>query len=117
MKLSQTANTNYAPIENLSAILTPPQVFMFIKKAVPELKLGQASLQQSLENQQWKAATKQAHRLKSTISLLSADSLVNSLDLIESGNDVVIQSPEFRESVITLCQQLVDSLEHYLNNT
>ena len=117
MKLTHTTNTGCAPVENLSSLLTPPQVFKFVQKAIPELKLGQASLKQSLENQQWKTATKQAHRLKSTISLLSADNLVHNLDLIESGKDTIIQSSEFRDLVVNQCLQLVESLETYLNST
>lgn len=116
MTSSKDTNAGYSSIENLSALLTPPQVSKFVQKAVPELKLGQAALQQSLEGQQWKAAAKQAHRLKSTISLFSADSLVTSLDLIESGNLAVIQPSTFSESLMTQCQQLIDNLESYLAN-
>lgn len=116
MKSSGTENNGYAQVEPLRELLTHQQVAKFVKKAVPELKMGQTSLQQSLENKQWKVATKQAHRLKSAISLLSAHSLVSSLDLIESGNDSKVQTPEFRALVISQCQQLVDGLEHYLAN-
>lgn len=116
MATSQTNNTERAQIGPLSELLTHQQVVKFLKKAIPELKLGQAAIRQSLENQQWGTATKQAHRLKSTISLLSAHSLVSNLDLIESGNDSNIRSPEFRELVVSQCQQLVDSLEQYLSN-
>jgi len=103
MTTSHTQNAERAQIGTLSELLTPQQVANFLKKAIPELKLAQASLRQSLENQQWKDASKQAHRLKSTISLLSADSLVNNLDLIESGDNAVIHSPEFRELVASQC--------------
>lgn len=115
MTTSNTQNAERAQIGTLSELLTPQQVANFLKKAIPELKLAQASLRQSLENQQWKVATQQAHRLKSTISLLSADSLVGNLDLIESGNDSRIRSPEFRELVTEQCQQLVETLEQYLS--
>ena len=115
MTTSHTQNAERTQIGILSELLTPQQVVNFLKKAIPELKLSQASLRQSLENQQWGTATKQAHRLKSTISLLSADSLVSNLDLIESGHDSNIRSPEFRELVVDQCQQLVDTLEQYLS--
>lgn len=116
MNPAPTVNTGYDPIEKLSALLTPAQVFKFVQQAVPELKLAHASLQHSLINQQWADASKQAHRLKSTISLLSVDSLVHNLDLIESADSTAVESSDFRELVASQCQQLVDSLESYLNN-
>jgi len=112
----QDSNSDYAVIESLSSMLTPAQVFKFLEKSVPELEQGQGEIKQALENQEWEVAAEQAHRLKSTIGLLSVDSLVVSLDLIEAGDTAVIQSPEFRGSFVTECQQLIDSLESYLAN-
>jgi len=117
MTFSQDPESDYSAIESLSSVLTPQQVFNFLEKSVPELKKGQGSLEQSLANRRWEAAAKQAHRLKSTISLLTAESLVESLDLIESGTDPMIQSPDFRESIVAQCQQLIDNLESYLTSS
>ena len=117
MTSSKNTNAGHSSIKNLSALLTPPQVSTFIQKAIPELKLGQTSLLLSLESQQWKTAAKQAHKLKSTIRLFSADSLVNSLDLIESSHQDVIQTANFKQSFEAQCQQLIDNLENYLANS
>lgn len=117
MTLSNATNTGCTPVEELSALLSPPQVARFARKAIPELRQGQAALLQSLENQHWKAAAQQAHKLKSTMCLLSANNLVNNLDLIESGDNPVIQSPEFRASVANQCQQLINGLDAYLSGS
>ena len=103
-----------SPVDGLSSLLTPAQVSKFAQKAVAELKLGQASLKSSLENKQWETSAKQAHRLKSTMGIFSADSLVSSLDLIESGQQSVISLPEFTRSLMTQCDDLIESLESYL---
>ena len=116
MTPSKNTNTGHSSLENINTLLTPPQVSKFIQKAVPELKLGQASLKLSLESEQWKSAAKQAHRLKSTISLFLADNLVNSLDLIESGDQSVIQTSNFKQSFEAQCQRLIDELENYFAN-
>ena len=116
MKSSNNINTGESAVEGLSELLTPPQIAKMAQKAVVELKLGQASLQSSLENKQWKTSAKQAHRLKSTLGLFTASSLVRSLDLIESGNDEQIHLPEFRQKIIGQCEALIDNLESYLAN-
>ncbi len=116
MKAPKNINTCETAIEGLSALLTPDQISTIAQKAVIELKLGQASLETSLENQQWEASAKQAHRLKSTIGLFTANSLAKSLDLIESGNDGQIHLPEFREEVVAQCEALIKNLEQFLAN-
>lgn len=116
MKSSNNVNSDASVVEGLSTLLTPSQISKMAQKALVELKLGQVSLKSSLENQQWKTSAKQAHRLKSTLGLLTAKSLVQSLDLIESGNDEQIHLPEFRQKVITQCEALIDNLENYLAN-
>ena len=115
MTASQGVKASASPVEGLSSLLTPSQVAKFVQKAIVELKLGQASLTLSLENQQWEASAKQAHKLKSTLCLFSADSLVKALDLIESDNEV-IRLPDFKQSVIIQSEELINSLESYLSN-
>ena len=117
MSMIQGMRGNASPVDDLNSILTRGQVQEFTKKAIVELKLGQASLELSLAGQQSEAAAKQAHKLKSTMSLFSANSLVKSLDLIESGVDPAIYLPEFRESLMIQCEELVDGLERYLANS
>lgn len=107
-------NSDHSPIGDISSLLTPEQVVKFIRKAVPDLKLSKSTILLALEKQQWKVAAKQAHSLKSTISLFSSDNLVISLDLIESSNFQIIKSPEFKKSLITQYQDLIDNLENYL---
>ena len=108
-------NSEYSPIDSLSSFLTPAQLVKFLQKAVPDLKLRQSSLQLALEKQQWEVAAKQAHDLKSSISFFKDDSLAAKLESIETGNDDVIKSPGFIESLMLQCQQLIDSLEDYLS--
>lgn len=103
-----------SPVDSLSSLLTPAQVSKFAQKSLAELKFGQASLKSSLENKQWETSAKQAHRLKSTMGLFSADSLVASLDLIESGQEAVIGLPKFIQSLMSQCEELVEGLESYL---
>lgn len=109
--------SDHVVLDKISSLLTPEQVLKFIQKSVPELKSIQISLQQSLELRQWEDAARQAHRLKSAISLLSANSLVISLDLIESGDSVMIESCKFKASLMIQFQQLIDDLESYLGNS
>lgn len=115
MKSSRRLDASYSFIKNLSLMLTPQQVFKFVEKTAPELRLGQSSLEQSLDSQQWEVAAQQAHQLKSAISLFSADSLVNSLDAIEAGNEA-IQLPAFKDNLGVQCQELIDNLDNYLAN-
>ena len=116
MRYARNAKTGCSPVQGLSALLTPQQVSKFVQKAVIELKLRQAALSQSLENQQWEISAEEAHRIKSTVGLFSADSLVKSLDLIESGEDETILTPAFRQSLAAQCEELIDGLERYLND-
>ena len=111
MKSAGKGDVGSSSIVGLSSLLTPPQLSKFVQKALPELKLGQASLQQSLKGKQWDAAATQAHKLKSAISLFSAHGLVKSLDAVESG-DESIQLSAFRQSLKAQCQQLIDNLEN-----
>ena len=112
---SSKGKASDSPVSGLSAMLTPTQVNRFAQKALVELRLGQASLVLSLESGQIADAANQAHKLKSTISLFSAESLVNSLDLIEAGDsDIYLQ--EFRKALSTQCEELVKALEIYLAN-
>jgi len=108
-------DTEYTSIQDLGAVLTPTQLVKFVQKAVPDLKLRKSSLELALEKQQWQVAAKQAHSFKSSISLLSCDSLAANLNLIEAGELEAIKTAEFRESVMIQCQQLIDDLEGYLS--
>lgn len=115
MITSQGAKASTSPVEGLSSLLTPSQVSRFVQKSIEELKLGQVSLTLSLENQQWQASAKQAHKLKSTICLFSANSLVEALDLIESDSEEIRMS-DFKQSLIFQFEELINSLESYLSN-
>ena len=116
MKPTEHPESDGSVVAQLSLLLTPPQVRNFAAKALTELSRGQASLLYSLENKQWKACADQAHRLKSAMGLLSAQKLVESLDLIESGRVEDFDSPAFRQALTAQYDRLINELSRYLES-
>ena len=84
-------------INSLNIVLTKKQLIRFLKKTKPEFKKYYSELVSSLDNKNWSEAVKQAHKLKTTISLFAYSEFVSSLDAVEAGDIVLIDTPDFKE--------------------
>ena len=91
----QMPNTNYW-LEGLAAQLNPQHLGDFLQKAIPELQQEYQLLDQYLEQAQWAAASKTAHKLSSLSKLLGMEAMAQYLVKIQENPCEQTQSAAFR---------------------
>ena len=91
----QMPNTNYW-LEGLAEQLNPQQLGHFLQKAIPELQQEYQLLDQSLEQGDWAAASKTAHKLGSLSKLLGMEAVSSYLLKITEAPHEQLQTAAFR---------------------
>lgn len=97
------------PTMPLGNKLNPQQLSVFMRKMLPELNRDYATLDTLLQNQQWQAAARQAHKLLSVVKLLGLDAMLPLLLQLEAANPAT-RTEAFRNTLADTCQQQLEAL-------
>ena len=103
-------NANPLLFMGLAEKLNQKQLTRFLKKSQLELESHYTQLATLLQEKHWQDAKKQAHTIKTTISLFAYADLVTSLDEIEAGHIALIETPAFQATLKQQYQLCLDSL-------